>query len=90
MVSFEEAKQYLKVDTDYDDELIRRLLKNAKQIVTDVLRVEKIADIEEKEVLRIAILYTLSYLYDERGNANFKNLMLDLRALLQSHRRAIF
>ena len=35
-----------------------------------------------RETLRVAVLYTVAYLYEHRENANHNSLMLTLRALL--------
>lgn len=92
MVNLEECKNYLKVDTDDDDTLIEILKDASIRIVKDMLRVEdfKSFKAKEKEQIKIAIFYTLHFLYDERGNANHKDLMLTLRALLFNLREVKF
>ena len=86
MVTLKEAKEYLKVDTDTDDELINKLLKSAKRIVWDVGRIGELEDISERPKVRLSILHTLEYLYDTRGNTDFNKLMLELRSLLDGIR----
>lgn len=84
MITLKEAKNYLKVDTDTDDELIERLLESAKKIVKDVGRLDTVDD----EILKVelSILHTLEYLYDTRGNTDFNKLLLELRSLLDGVR----
>lgn len=92
MVNLDECKNYLKVDTDDDDSLIEILKDASIRIVKDMLRVEDFKSFraKEKEQIKTAIFYTLHFLYDERGNANHKDLMLTLRALLFNLREVKF
>lgn len=92
MVTIDECKNYLKVDTDDDDNLIEILMDASIRIVKDMLRVEDFTTFKkkEKQQIRTAIFYTLHFLYDERGNANHKDLMLTLRALLSNLREVKF
>ena len=91
-VTIDECKNYLKVDTDDDDNLIEILMDASIRIVKDMLRVEDFTTFKkkEKQQIRTAIFYTLHFLYDERGNANHKDLMLTLRALLSNLREVKF
>ena len=92
MVSLDECKNYLKVDTDDDDTLIEILMDASIRIVKDMLRVEDFKSFKkkEKDQIKTAIFYTLHFLYDERGNANHKDLMLTLRSLLFNLREVQF
>jgi len=92
MVTLDECKLYLKVDTNDDDALIEILMEASERIVKDTLRVENFADFKkrEKQQIKTAIFYTLHFLYDERGNANHNDLKLTLRALLSNLRREAF
>ena len=92
MVSLDECKNYLKVETDDDDSLIEILMDASIRIVKDMLRVEDFKDFKKKEKKQIkaGIFYTLRFLYNERGNADHKDLMLTLRALLSNLRRPEF
>lgn len=89
MVTLQEAKDYLKVDTDDDDSLITILLDASERIVMDLLRVDTLEN-ETNNQVKDAIFYALHYLYDERGNANHNELMLTLRALLSNLREVKF
>ena len=92
MVTIDDCKEYLKVDTSDDDNLIKILMDASTKIVKDILRVEDFKDFNknEKQEIRTAIFYTLHFLYDERGNANHNDLMITLRALLSNLREAKF
>lgn len=92
MVSLDECKNYLKVETDDDDSLIEILMDASVRIVKDMLRVEDFKDFKkkEKQQIKASIFYTLRFLYNERGNADHKDLMLTLRALLSNLRRPEF
>ena len=64
IVTLEEAKGYLRVDFDDDDELIESFLASAEQLVADVARVE-VSELSTgySEKFRIAALYATAYLY---------------------------
>ena len=111
----EEAKAYLRVDSDYEDGLITSLLSSAEMICQDVARISPDAwgEISEytssnrktisirddpmskgeilqmKEILRVAILYTLGYLYEHREEADHHDLVITLRNLLFSIREGV-
>lgn len=91
-LELEEVKNYLRVDTTEDDELISSLLFTAKRLCLGVLRISSFNELEytSQEELRVALLYTTSYLYEHREEADFKELTLTLRALLFNHRKEEF
>ena len=100
LITPEEAKQYLRVDTTDEDALIGVLLSSAEGICADVARLtdEQWTDIDSNEVsterysaaeltavrgtMRVAVLYTLGYLFEHREEANHHNLLLTLRSIL--------
>ena len=87
-MDLEEAKLYLRVDSNEDDELIESLVQTAEGLVKDVARLD---DEEFKaENLKIPILYACAYLYEHRENADHKALTLSLRSLLFGVREAAF
>lgn len=92
MVSIDECKNYLKVETDDDDSLIEILMDASVRIVKDMLRVEDFSNFKkkEKQEIKTAIFYTLRFLYDERGKANIKDLKLTIRSLLSNLRSVEF
>lgn len=93
-VTLEEAKTYLRVASDDEDELIKNLIVTAAKQVQDIARFsdEEWAADEEKILIRIriAVLYTIAYLYEHREDADHNHLNLTLRALLFGVRKEKF
>ena len=100
LITLAEAKQYLRVDSADDDAMIESLLLSAGVLVKDVGRVsdETWEAVNEDDgtgfiglraSLRIAILYTLGYLYEHREEADHHDLVITLRNLLFSVREGI-
>ncbi len=107
LITLEEAKEYLRVDTADEDTLIDSLLNAAGNLCRDVARLtdEQWADIDSKksssqdysksqlkdirETLRIAVLYTLGYMYEHREDADHHALTLTLRSLLFGIREGV-
>lgn len=97
LITLDEAKTYLRVDTDADDALIGSLLLSAGRLCADVARLTEAewtdvdaapADEDSAEIislraaLRVAVYYTLGYLYEHREEADHHGLLLTLRSLL--------
>lgn len=97
LITLDEAKAYLRVDTDADDALIGCLLLSAGRLCADVARLTESewtdvdaapADEDSMEIislraaLRVAVYYTLGYLYEHREEADHHGLLLTLRSLL--------
>ena len=93
-VTLEEAKTYLRVSSSDEDELISNLITTATATVQDIARYsdEEWESGEEKILIRmrIAILYTVAYLYEHREDADHNQLNLTLRALLFGVRKEGF
>ena len=93
-VTLEEAKTYLRVASIDEDELISSLIESATATVQDIARYsdEEWESSEETILIRmrIAILYTVAYLYEHREEANHSQLNLTLRALLFGVRKEDF
>lgn len=89
MVSLSEAKNYLRVDGDEDDKLISDLLKTAKNLVKDVGRMTEEDFIKNEDTTKTAVLFCLSYLYENRNTADFRKLTLSLRSILFAQREEI-
>ena len=85
MVSLAEVKQYLKVEHDDEDGLIEQLLETSQQLCEDILRQSIYS-----EVLKTAILYGVAYLYENREDANHKELKETLYHLLLAERKDVF
>lgn len=85
-----EAKEYLRVDTHVENTLIETLLKSAQKLCEDVARLETAEFEAAGDVAKIAVLFTLGYLYEHREEANHHELTLRLRSLLNGVRKAAF
>ncbi|HJI42642.1 MAG TPA: head-tail connector protein [Veillonellaceae bacterium] len=91
LVTLREVKDYLRIDTDDEDEVVASLMQNAETLCKDVARVEKVEDFEALgEVAKQAVLYSTAYLYEHRENADYHQMTLMLRALLFGVRREGF
>ena len=90
LVTLEEAKNYLRVDTVDDDRLIETILSAAHQMSMDILRTDDPAVLEQEADAKVAVLYATAYLYEHREEANHKALVLSLRALLSGSRKEAF
>lgn len=88
LVTREEARLYLKLDTEEDDAVLDVLLPASEQLCLDILRQEKAE--EEDETVKIAVLYALGYLYEHREEADHKELVQTLSYLLSGQRREVF
>jgi hypothetical protein len=102
LISLEEAKGYLRVDAADEDAMISTLLSAAERLCVDVARFTD--DIWEevnsnsdnpslvfiRESMKVAILYTLAYLYEHREEADHSELTRTLRSLLLGVRREVF
>lgn len=89
MVTLQEVKQYLRIDFEEDDTLLLSLISTAKQLVMDVGRMDEERFSENEDVVRTAMLYTVSYLYENRNTADFSKLTLTLRAKLFAQREGV-
>lgn len=101
LISLDEAKGYLRVDTADEDALIGALLSSAFQICADVARLsdEQRAAVDSdeddpalvpvRETLRVAVLYALGYLFEHREEADHHALVLTLRSILFAIREGV-
>ena len=71
MVTLQEVKQYLRIDFEEEDPLLLSLLATAKQQVMNVGRMDEAQLSEHEDTARTAILYAVSYLYENRNTADF-------------------
>ena len=101
LISLEEAKSYLRVDTEDEDAMIAVLLSSAGRLCADVARLtdeqraavdadtEDAALVPVRETMRVAILYALGYLFEHREEADHHGLQLTLRSLLFGIREGV-
>ena len=89
MITFKEAKNYLRVDYEEDDKLIQNLLSTSKQLVMDVGRMSEEDFSVNEDTVRTAMLFALGYLYENRNTADMKKLSLSLRSILFAQREGV-
>ena len=101
LISLEEAKGYLRVDTADEDAMIGILISAAERLCADVARLsdEKweavSSDTEDasllpiRETMKVAILYALGYLFEHREEADHHDLVMTLRSILFAIREGV-
>lgn len=89
IVSLNEVKQYLRVDSSDDDALIKDLISAAESLVRDVGRIPSSKPVTGY-VTKVASLYAVAYLYEHREETDHKELMLSLRNILFGVREVKF
>lgn len=104
LISLDEAKAYLRVDSADEDAMILSLILSAGVLVRDVGRLTdetwNKVNTEETEddgtevkslraILRVAMLYAIGYLFEHREEADHHDLVLTLRNLLFAVREGV-
>lgn len=91
LVTLAEAKEYLRVDFDDEDTFITHLIGSAQRLCMDIVRVEDESVFEQDfSQARVAVLYSIAYLYEHREEADHHALTLTLRSLLFGMRKEAF
>ncbi len=108
LITFEEAKDYLRVDSSDEDALVGILLSSSEQLCVDVARLSQeqwaVVNADEdtkteiyteteqeqvRSVMKVAVLYTLGYLFEHREEADHHALTLTLRSVLFAVREGV-
>ena len=89
MVTLHEVKEYLRIDHNDEDKMLRDLMQTAKKLCMDVGRMSEERFAANEETTRQAMLYTISYLYENRNTADYKKLTLTLRGILFAQREGV-
>lgn len=89
-VTVEEMKSYLRVDFEDDDALIENFISAAKKQCMDILRTDDETDLDAAQNGKIAVMFTVAYLYEHREEADHHAMDLTLRALLFGSRKEGF
>ena len=101
LVTLEEAKEYLRVDSADEDAMTGILLSAAERMCADVARLsdEKWAAVDSntedesltpiRETMKAAVLYALGYLFEHREEADHHALTLTLRSILFAIREGV-
>ncbi len=87
LITLEEAKAYLRIDGNEEDDLIARLIASSERLCLDILRKEEPG---ETAAFKMAVLFSVAYLYEHREDADYHNLLLTLRSLLFGERKEAF
>ncbi len=90
IVTVEEMKNYLRIDFEDDDALIKNFITAAEKQCMDILRTDDSADLEAAQNGKIAVMFTVAYLYEQREEADHHAMDLTLRALLFGSRKEGF
>lgn len=90
IVTLEEMKGYLRVDTSDDDELITGMINAAEKQCMDILRTDDEAVLSSVENGKLAVMFVTAYLYEHREEADHHAMNLTLRALLFGSREVEF
>lgn len=90
IVTVEEMKNYLRVDFEDDDTLIESLIKAREKQCMDILRTDDENELSECQNGKIAVMFTVAYLYEHREEADHHAMDMTLRALLFGSRREGF
>jgi DNA packaging protein, QLRG family len=91
VVSLEEMKNYLRVDTSEDDNLISTLIQSAEKMCLAIARKNEEEIIKENfEEYKVAVLYGAAYFYEHREEADHHELTITLRSMLFGARKAEF
>ena len=101
LITLEEAKGYLRVDTADEDAMIGILISSAGRLCADVARLtneewEAINSNTDdasltpvRETMKVAVLYALGYLFEHREEADHHELTLTLRSILFAIREGV-
>ena len=89
MITLEEAKKYLRVDSDEEDDVIKSELEAAENLVAAVLRKDDLPD-TDRPIILVAVLYALAYLNEHREDADHHALTITLRNMLFGEREPDF
>lgn len=101
LISIDEAKEYLRVDSADEDAVISSLISAAVNLAKDVGRIPEdkwtaIIDDEDdpeinsmRSVLKTAALYAVGYLFEHREDADHHDLTITMRNLLFALREGV-
>ena len=90
IVTVEEIKTYLRVDTSDDDELLESIITAAQKQCMDVIRTDDEEEFAKVENAKISVMFATAYLYEHREEADHHAMNLTLRALLFGDREVLF
>ena len=71
VVTPEEVKLYLRLDSDEEDTLITNLISTAVELCEDILRYPMSEFVEIPAVVRQAVLYAVASMYEKREGTHY-------------------
>lgn len=90
VVTLQEAKQYLRVDSSDEDESILQFMCTAEHLVVEISRQTEEELEAYTDIVRTAELYAIAYLYEHREEADHRAMTETLKYLLFSVRKETF
>lgn len=87
IISLEEAKLFLRVDSGEEDTLITNFIIVAEDICQGIIRYELTEFENIPECIKQSILYAVVNMYEQRENFDVKNVIETMTRLLFSYRR---
>ena len=90
IVTVDEMKNYLRVDSADDDKLLENIIAAAEKQCMDIVRMESEEEFAKLPNARISVMFAAAYLYEHREEANHNAMNLTLRALLFGDREVSF
>ena len=90
IVTVDEMKNYLRIDFEDDDSLLENFITAGVKQCMDILRTDDENDLADCSNGKIAVMFTVAYLYEHREEADHHALDLTLRALLFGSRKEGF
>ena len=86
-ITLEEAKAYLKVDSEDENQIISDSIHVAEELTLNILRCQE-SDFETvPETVKQAALYCIASLYENREGGNIKAVMDIMKMLLFAYRK---
>ena len=90
IITLSEAKEYLRIDGEDEDEVLESMLNAAESLCRDIARIDEQAFEGAGDIAKTAVLYTLAYFYEHRDEADHHALTVSLRNLLMGIRNEGF
>ena len=87
VITLEEAKLYLKVDSDDDNTLITDCINTAEELCQGILRFPISEFTEIPDTVKQAALYAVGNLYEQRENTDMKSVLDLMARLLFAYRK---
>lgn len=90
LVTLDEMKGYLRVDSTDDDSLISGMISASEKQCMDILRTDDTSVLSSAPNGKLAVMFMTAYLYEHREEADHNAMNLTLRSLLFGEREVGF